>query len=87
MADRNESFHGSYRGAKGLVYNATKLSDTEAAVDAIDPKGNASFARFDLDPDLKTWEVQEGSMDIHPEHEGPEYDVRRNMRRIVNGRF
>jgi hypothetical protein len=86
MAERNSSFQGSYRGAKGLKYQATKVND-EVHVDAVDNEGNYSSGRFELDPTTKSWEVSEGSLDIDPAHEGPEMDVRRNMRRVVNGRF
>ena len=86
MAERNSSFQGSYKGAKGLKYQAVKIND-EVHVDAMDNDANSSSARFEFDPTTKSWEVQEGSMDIAPEHEGPEIDVRRNMRRVVNGKF
>ena len=86
MAGRNESFQGSYQGSKGLKYQATKIGD-QVHVDAMDNEGNYSSGRFELDPTTKSWEVSEGSLDIDPAHEGPEMDVRRNMRRVVNGRF
>lgn len=86
MAERNSSFRGSYKGAKGLKYSMAKVGD-QVHVDASDEDGNYSSGRFELDPTTKSWEVSEGSMDVDPAHEGPEFDVRRNMRRAVNGRF
>lgn len=79
---KNESFKGGIKESRGnLQFSISDLGD-QYHVMAMDDDGNVSSGNFDFDPSTGSHEIVEGSLNIHPNHQGK--GVGQQMRRLVN---
>jgi hypothetical protein len=79
---KNEAFRGGVKSSRNNIqFSVTDMGDHYNAM-AMDDDGNVSSGDFDYDTTTGNHEVIDGTLSIHPSHQG--LGVGQQMRKLVN---